>query len=65
MNFLTVTIDRSGCISCGICESTCPEVFAIASDGLAEVIAQPDENQAADAKQAAEDCPVDVIKVEE
>ena len=38
---MEVEINRDGCISCGLCESTCPEVFQIADDGLAEVIASP------------------------
>ena len=32
-----ITIERDGCISCGLCEGTCPSVFRIAEDGLAEV----------------------------
>ena len=32
------TIDRSGCIGCGLCPTLCPDVFAMAEDGLAEVI---------------------------
>ena len=32
-------IDRDGCIGCGLCEEICPEVFHLADDGLAEVIA--------------------------
>ena len=27
------------CIGCGLCEGTCPEVFAIGDDGLAHAIA--------------------------
>ena len=34
---MQATIDRSGCISCGLCAELCPEVFAIAVDGMAEV----------------------------
>ena len=30
-------LDRSGCISCGLCAETCPEVFRMADDGVAEV----------------------------
>ena len=37
---MQATIDRSGCISCGLCAELCPEVFAIAVDGMAEVKAQ-------------------------
>ena len=33
-----ITIERGGCISCGLCEGTCPSVFHMAEDGLAEVI---------------------------
>ncbi|MDD4796435.1 MAG: ferredoxin [Eubacteriales bacterium] len=61
---MKVTIDRSGCIGCGLCASLCPEVFAMADDGLAEVISE-DPQYADGAQQAAEECPVSVIHVEE
>ena len=38
---MEVSIERSDCISCGLCVSTCPDVFRIAEDGLAEVYRQP------------------------
>ena len=38
-----------------------PEVFRMADDGLAEVYKQPDEAAEEKAKQAAADCPVNVI----
>ena len=53
------------CIGCGMCEGTCPDVFEIGDDGLAHAIV--DEVSADvedDAKQAAEDCPVEAITVE-
>ena len=34
---MKINIDRGGCISCGLCEATCPAVFRIADDGVAEV----------------------------
>ncbi len=52
---------EEGCTSCGLCESICPEVFempdiAIVKDGV-------DFNQFEDQiKEAAENCPVEVIK---
>ncbi|NMA38353.1 MAG: ferredoxin [Papillibacter sp.] len=57
-------INRDGCISCGLCIATCPEVFQFASDGLAEVIVEtvPKESEAA-AIEAQEGCPVSVIEV--
>ena len=61
---MNVEIDRGGCISCGLCESTCPAVFRIADDGLAEVFHQPSDGAAqAGAQEAADNCPVSVIHV--
>lgn len=62
---MKVTIDRSGCIGCGLCAETCPEVFRMNDDGFAEVYARPDENSKGAAAEAAENCPVSVIKAEE
>lgn len=62
---MKATIDRSGCIGCGLCASTCPEVFRLGDDGLAEVYTDPvPEDAESSAKEAAENCPVSVITVE-
>lgn len=59
-------IDRDGCISCGLCIDTCPEVFAMGDDGVAEVIADDVPEEAEDsAVEAQEGCPVDVIMVKD
>ena len=34
---MKASIDRDGCISCGLCETICSKVFRMAEDGLAEV----------------------------
>lgn len=62
---MEISIERSDCISCGLCVATCPAVFRIADDGLAEVYQQPTDETAAEAKAAAEGCPVSIIYVEE
>ena len=62
---MKVTIERDGCISCGLCAATCPEVFRMAADGLADVFTSPSEETADKVTEAAENCPVSVIKVEE
>lgn len=59
-------IDRDGCISCELCADTCPEVFRMDSDGLAEVYVEEIPEEVEDsAKDAAEACPVSVIHIEE
>ena len=54
-----------GCIGCGLCVGTCPEVFTMNDEGTAEVCSQPDENQKAATRESAEGCPVSVIEIEE
>ncbi|MCF2683191.1 ferredoxin [Faecalicatena contorta] len=56
---------NDGCISCGACVATCPEVFRFNDDGLAEAYADvlpEDENTAQEARDA---CPVSVIDIED
>lgn len=62
---MKVWIDREGCISCGQCVETCPQVFVIADDGLAEVAQQPDEACEELTQTAADSCPVSVIHTDE
>jgi len=61
---MKATIDREGCISCGLCASTCPEVFQMADDGRAEVCADPVPESVEDAAAEVRDnCPVSVIVI--
>ena len=62
---MKATIDRAGCISCGLCAETCPEVFRMADDGLAEAYREnvPKEVEES-AAEARDGCPVTVITVE-
>ncbi len=58
-------LNRSGCISCGLCMDTCPEVFRMGDDGVAEVYQEEVPEEAEDkAVEAQEGCPVSVIEVE-
>lgn len=57
-----VTIE-DGCISCGVCESVCPEVFKV--EDVAIVLKDADLATNEDKiREAAGACPVSVIKVE-
>lgn len=62
---MKASIDRDNCIGCGLCAETCPEVFRMADDDLAEVHVDPVPKSAEEtAKEAEEVCPVSVITVE-
>lgn len=52
-----------GCIGCGLCEGTCPEVFQIGDDGLSHVIGEVTAANEGSAREAEEGCPVNVIRV--
>jgi ferredoxin len=62
---MKATIDRDGCIGCGLCSEICPEVFRMDDEGLAEVYTDPVPADAEEAAQeAADNCPTGVITVE-
>lgn len=61
---MKVSIDRDGCIGCGLCTETCPEVFKMADDGFAEVYCEPTPEALTAVKEAADGCPVSVISVQ-
>lgn len=56
----TIKVDQAKCIGCGLCTSTCPDVFEIRDDGKSHV-----KNAAACAncncQQALDECPADAI----
>ncbi|MEG0855991.1 MAG: ferredoxin [Terrisporobacter sp.] len=62
---MKAVVDRDTCIGCGVCPSVCPAVFEMDDEGLSHVIATPVPAEAeAEAKDAADSCPVDAITVE-
>lgn len=62
---MKAAIDKGGCISCGLCAETCPNVFRMGDDGYAEVyVDNIPANEEASAQEACDNCPVSVITVE-
>jgi ferredoxin len=61
---MTVTIEDS-CTACGLCADACPEVFEL-GDEIAQVIVDsvPQDYEEA-VQQAAEECPVEAIILQE
>ena len=62
MTITKVWIEK-GCTSCGLCEDICPEVFKLEDEAV--VIEGADfSSYEEQIKEAAESCPVEVIKYE-
>ncbi len=62
---MKVTVDETLCTGCSLCFTDVPEVFEMGDDGLAKVIlASPEGDLAAKAKDAAANCPADAIIIE-
>ena len=55
-----------GCIVCNLCEDTCPEVFTVTDEtSVINDAAEQFYSEKAEAiVQSAEECPVEVIKIE-
>ena len=62
---MRATIDQEGCIGCGMCEQTSPEVFVL-NGAVAEVTCDPvaPENEG-ETREAASMCPVNVIHLDD
>jgi ferredoxin len=63
-------VDQDTCTGCELCIETCPEVFEMQNDtAVAKVDVVPPEAEAPEAeetcREAAEDCPVEAITIEE
>jgi ferredoxin len=52
------------CTGCGLCETTCPEVFELNDTASVKADADLDAHEEL-IRQAAEECPVEAIQVEE
>lgn len=61
---MKATIDRDGCIGCGLCADMCPAVFRMDDDGKAEAYAGVTPDLLDDAQEAADSCPVSVITID-
>lgn len=59
---MKVNIDSDACIGCGLCVSTCPEVYKMADDKAVAANAVPKEAEEC-CKKAADECPVTCITV--
>ena len=55
---------EDSCTACGLCVDTCPDVFEMGEDVAVVKVAVIPGNLEACAKEAAESCPTEAIKIE-
>ena len=71
---MRIKLYRSQCIGCGSCAAVCPDFFEIADDGLSRIKGSQRDSEGNDsleikeedkkcAAEAAEVCPVQIIKI--
>ena len=53
------------CISCGLCADAVSDVFEMGDEGAEVVVDEVPEELEDAVRQAAEDCPVEAIEIEE
>ena len=62
---MKAVIDPEACTGCGLCAETCPEVFELTDDVASVIVDQVPEDSIDTCKQAAEECPLEAISIEE
>ena len=62
---MKATVDEETCIGCGLCTETCPEVFETNDDKARAKVDEVPEDLAESCREAAENCPVEAIQIEE
>ncbi len=60
---MKASVDKDGCIGCGLCEQICPEVFRMTDDGYAEAYNDVGDSLQESATEARDSCPVSVIDI--
>jgi ferredoxin len=61
---MRVTVDEDTCIGCGLCVEDCQEVFEMNDDKVRVKADEIPEDVTKTCKEAAENCPVEAIQVE-
>jgi len=62
---MKVTVDEETCIGCGLCSETCPEVFEMTDDKVTVKVDEVPKDAIKTCREAAENCPVEAIQIEE
>ena len=62
---MRVTVDEDTCIGCGLCAEECSEVFEMDDDKPRVKVDEVPEDVVESCREAAENCPVEAIQIED
>lgn len=62
---MRVVVDKDLCVACGLCADLCPEVFEMQDDKAAAKVDEVPAGSEEACRDAAQQCPVEAIKIEE
>lgn len=62
---MKATVDEETCIGCELCVDTCPGVFEMADDKARAKVNEVPKEMIESCREAAENCPVEAIRIEE
>lgn len=62
---MKVTVDEETCIGCEACVDTCPEIFEMVDDKARAKVDEVPTDLISSCKEAAENCPVEAILLED
>lgn len=60
-----IEIDKSLCIGCGTCETSCPDIFEIKDNGKAYIKEKGLQKTKCNLKEVAANCPAQAITIKE
>ncbi len=61
---MKVSVDPDVCTGCELCVSTAPEVFEMKEDKAVPISPEVDPSMEDAAREAAQNCPVEAIKIQ-
>lgn len=62
---MRVKVDGELCTGCGLCVDTCPQVFEMDDSTAKVIVPAVPENARHPCREAADNCPVEAISIEE